>query len=131
MKIAVAGTDYEGLSTALLLAQYHEVVTLDIIPEKVALINQSKSTIFDAEIEDLLVNSELNLKATTDNQEAFADAEHVVIAEPTDYDPLTNYFNIGSVEAVIRDVIIANRKSDELADVDTKIYTRDLYGGDA
>ncbi|MCC5879164.1 MAG: nucleotide sugar dehydrogenase [Idiomarina sp.] len=108
MKIAVAGTGYVGLSNAVLLAQHNDVIAVDIIEDKVNLINAGQSPIEDSEISDFLAHKSLSLRATTDGDSAYKDAEYVIIATPTDYDPKTNYFNTTSVEAVIAQVTAVN-----------------------
>ena len=126
MKIAVAGTGYVGLSNAVLLAQQNEVWAVDILPEKVELINSRKSPIVDKEIEEYLREKELNLIATTDYEKAYTDAKFIIISTPTNYDPKLNFFDTSSVESVIEQVIEVNPDAGERHACETQVASGTL-----
>ena len=134
MKIAVAGIGYVGLSNAILLAQHHEVTAVDVFQEKADMINNRKSPIIDKEIEDYLAEKKLNLTATTDGASAYKDAEYIIIATPTNYDPDKNYFDTSSIEAVIELVLKVNPKAvmviKSTVPVGYTKSTREKYGVD-
>ena len=134
MKIAVAGTGYVGLSMATLLAQHHQVVAVDIIPEKVEMINRRQSPIQDEYIEKYFAEKELDLTATLDAQAAYKDAEYVIIAAPTKYDPKKNFFDTSAVENVIETVMAANPSAvmviNSIVPVGYKVSVREKYDSD-
>ena len=128
MKIAVAGTGYVGLSIATLLAQHNEVVAVDVVPEKVELINNKRSPIQDDYIEDYLANKPLNLRATLDGRSAYAEAEMVIIAAPTNYDPQRNFFDTHHIEDVIDLVLDVNPEAVMIIKSTIPVgYCRSLY----